>query len=172
MSKKIIIRREIYSDEKDIYEIYISAFPTNDEAELVEYLCRQEDSYSSWVADTGKYVVAHILYTKLKIAGYENLKDIYGLAPMAVLPEFQGKGIGSKLVVESLKDLKTIGAKAVFVLGHKDFYPRFGFKKAMKQGFYYKTSQFSESFFMLELNPNYLKAASGEVIYQPVFDNL
>jgi len=169
---KIIIRRENYTDEKDIYDIYHNAFPTDDEAQVVEYLCQQEESYSAWVAEYGKYVVAHILYTKLKIAGFEDLTDVYGLAPMAVLPQYQGKGIGSVLVLESLKELKGIGAKAVFVLGHKDFYPRFGFRKAIKQGFYYKDIKFSESFFLLELNPNYLKGASAEVIYKPVFDNL
>ena len=172
MSKKTIIRRENYTDEKDIYDIYHSAFPNDDEAEVVEYLCQRESSYSSWVADRGKFVVAHIVYTKVKIAGFENLDDIYGLAPMAVLPAYQGKGVGSKLVLESLKELKKIAAKAVFVLGHRDFYPRFGFTKAIEQGFYYKSTRFSESFFVLELNPNYLKSASGEVIYHPAFDNL
>ncbi len=172
MSKKITIRRETFTDEKDIYDIYHTAFPSDDEAEIVEYLCQQDSSYSSWVADTGKFVVAHILYTKVKISGFENLDNIYGLAPMAVLPEYQGKGIGSKLILESLKELKRIGAKAVFVLGHKDFYPKFGFKKAIEHGFYYKDIKYSESFFWLELNPNYLKSISGEVIYHTAFDNL
>ena len=172
MSYKLIVRREKRTDKSAVYKLNLASFTTADEATVVDILRNEDKSYCAWLAEIEGVVVAYILYTKLKIVNFENLDDVYGLAPMAVLPAYQGKGIGSKLVLESLKELKKIAAKAVFVLGHRDYYPRFGFTKAIEQGFYYKSTRFSESFFVLELKPNYLREARGEVIYNSVFDNL
>ena len=160
------------ADGKAVYGLYSAAFDTDDEAGAVQKLRKNDKSYRAWFVEHEGIVIAHILFTKLSIAGFENLDQVFGLAPMAVLPQYQNKGIGSMLVLESLEILRLQNVGAVFVLGHKKFYPRFGFTKAIQNGFYYKSAKFSESFFLLELKPNYLQRAHGEVIYNTVFDNL
>lgn len=172
MSYKRIVREETIADGKAVYELYSAAFDSDDEAGAVQILRKNDKSYRAWLVEIEGTVAAHILYTKLSIAGFEHLDKAFGLAPMAVLPRYQNMGIGSILVLESLNSLRLQNVGAVFVLGHKEFYPRFGFNEAIQYGFYYKSAKFSESFFLLELKPNYLHRAHGEVVYNTVFDNL
>jgi putative acetyltransferase len=88
---------------------------------------------------------------------------------MAVLPERQNQGIGSMLVREGLRECQRIGHDVVVVLGHPDYYPRFGFVVAKTKSLSCEYSVPDEYFMVAELSPNALKGRSGLVIYHSEF---
>ncbi len=89
---------------------------------------------------------------------------------MAVRPEHQNRGFGSQLVRQGLKVCKASGAAAVFVLGHPDYYPRFGFEPAAPHGLHFKGDEFAPFFMVLELRSGLLETLSGEVQYRSEFE--
>src|SRR4029077_14492876 len=97
----------------------------------------------------------------------ENFRGI-GLGPMSVLPEFQNKGIGSRLVREGLEACKRDGYDAVVVLGHTKFYPRFGFSRAKDYGLDNEYNA-TDAFMVMELQVGVLGKISGLVKYAPEF---
>ena len=95
-----------------------------------------------------------------------------GLAPMAVVPKHQRKGIGSALVREGLQQCRQQGFSAVVVLGHPEYYPRFGCTPSARFGI---TSEYvvpEEVFMAIELQTEALKGKTGRVKYHSAFDNL
>lgn len=111
-----------------VLEVERRAFGSEIEAALVEKLLSDSSAepYISLLAFSGKQAVGHILFTRVQLSeNPETLAHI--LAPMAVVPEFQGKGIGGALIRAGTDRLKEMGSKLVFVLGHIDYYPRYGF---------------------------------------------
>ncbi len=128
---EISIRNEKESDSERISEVITLAFendPISDkrEAEIVR-LMREDSALSiSLVAETKDDIVGHIAFSRVTIDG--ECIDWYGLAPISIDPEFQGKGIGSQLVNEGVKLLKEMNAKGCVLLGEPDYYGRFGFK--------------------------------------------
>ena len=127
----ILIRKEEKKDHKEIYEINRSAFGQENESRLVDKIRKGENFISdlSLVAEKGGRLVGHILFSKIKIIG-SSVFEILALAPMAVIPSFQKQGIGSELIKKGMAKAKELGFDSIIVLGHKDYYPRFGFKKA------------------------------------------
>ena len=95
-----------------------------------------------------------------------------GLAPLAVLPEYQKQGVGSALVRAGLEVCRGIGAQLVFVLGHPDYYPRFGFQPVAPLGLHYQDERLDAYFFVVELSPGALEGVSGVVAYHPLFDGV
>ncbi|MDH3444329.1 MAG: N-acetyltransferase, partial [Deltaproteobacteria bacterium] len=94
---------------------------------------------------------------------------IMGLAPMAVSPDHQRKGVGSALVRAGLEECKKLGFGAVVVLGHPRFYPRFGFTPAVRFGVGCEYDVPEETFMLMELRPGYLGGASGKIRYHSAF---
>jgi len=92
------------------------------------------------------------------------------LAPLAVRPDFQNQGIGSKLVEKGLEECERLNHKLVIVLGHPKFYPKFGFKPAHDFGVIAPFDVPNESFLILELTSGALKGVSGIVEYPLAFD--
>jgi putative acetyltransferase len=92
----------------------------------------------------------------------------FGLGPMSVLPEFQNRGIGSTLVREGLEACKRQGCEIVVVLGHVEYYPRFGFLKAKDYGLDNEYNAV-DSFMVLELQKGALRRIRGMVKYSPEF---
>jgi len=92
------------------------------------------------------------------------------IAPVAVLPEYQGQGIGSKLIDEGLITCKSRGFKVVIVYGHPEYYPRFGFLQARNKGLESSIPVPDEAFMVLELVPGSLDGVEGTVILPPEFD--
>ena len=113
------IRAETDKDKTAIYNINQSIFETSTEADLVDKLRVQANPTISLVAEEGGKILGHILFTPVSLTNHKELK-IMGLAPMAVLPEYQRKGIGAALVRAGLDQCKKIGFGAVVVL---DFFP-------------------------------------------------
>jgi putative acetyltransferase len=92
-----------------------------------------------------------------------------GLAPMAVLPEYQKQGVGSSLVRDGLVEVHRTGFNIVVVLGHPDYYPRFGFFPASQMQLRSEYPVPNEVFMVIELEPGALKGKHGLVKYHPEF---
>lgn len=127
--KGIQIRETKKQDFNDIMEVERQAFGQENEAELVRLLLEDKSAEPvvSLLAFCNNKPVGHILFTKATIEGFEDSLLAYILAPLAVMPEFQKQGIGGKLINEGIERLKVMGVEMVFVLGHPEYYPKFGF---------------------------------------------
>lgn len=164
----INIRNEKAEDYADVYQINELAFENKGEANLVKRL-RNVEPYISLVAVKDGKIIGHIFFSEVTLEPEnKNLKAI-GLAPMAVLPTFQNQGIGSKLVKQGLEACKNKGFEAVVVLGHPEYYPRFGFTMAKEKGFDCEYPVPDEVFMILELKPDALNGKTGTVKYRPEF---
>ena len=123
----------------------------------------------SLVAETNEEIVGHIMFTKLLIKDGEVKYGSLALAPVSVLPEYQNKGIGSKLILQGLKISKEMGFESIIVLGHDKYYPRFGFSPASKWGIEAPFDVPNESFMALELEDGSLERVTGTVAYSKEF---
>lgn len=164
------IRAEQESDYAAIKAVNEAAFGSMEEAGLVEMLRKQISPLISLVADIGEKIVGHILFSPVELTGYPQL-NIMGLAPMAVLPNYQNQGIGSQLVSAGLKQCEDLGVGAVVVLGHARYYPRFGFKPSSQFGIECEYDVPEELFMIKELKPGYLQGATGVIKYHDAFSN-
>ena len=165
------IRVENKDDREAVNRVHASAFESHTEAKLVALLNEQARPLVSLLSEEGGDCVGHILFSPANLSGHPDL-NIMGLAPMAVLPEYQGQGIGSALVREGLEQCRQLGADAVVVLGHPDYYPRFGFRPAAYYGIDSDYEVPEEAFMILELQPGVLQGCSGRVHYHPAFGQL
>lgn len=170
-SVAISVRRESPGDIRDIYNINYRAFTREDEGRLVDRLRNEVCPFISLVAEDGEGVLAgHILFTPVTV-GHSSIRAA-GLGPMAVLPERQGTGAGSALIREGLQTCAGEGIDAVFVLGHPEYYTKFGFSHASAKGIYWKSDEFAPYFFVIELVPGALERVTGEARYHPAFDEV
>src|SRR5262245_47572397 len=151
----MLIRDERTDDRAVVHAVNQAAFETSVEASLVDALREQASPVVSLVAEEDGAVVGHILFSPVSLSGHPGLK-IMGLAPMAVLPEQQRKGIGSALVKDGLLRCKQLGFGAVVVLGHPEYYPRFGFLPGKRFGIESEYPVPEEVFMVLELDPGFL----------------
>lgn len=165
-----LVREERPADRKAVYAINTGAFPTDMEARLVDVLRDKADPCVSLVAETDGEVVGHILFTPVSLAE-AGTTLIMGLAPMAVRPARQRRGIGSGLVNEGLARCRELGAGAVVVLGHPGYYPRFGFSPASRFGVGSEYDVPDDAFMLIELVPGCLEGVSGVVKYDRAFAN-
>lgn len=123
----------------------------------------------SLVVEIDKKIVGHIMLTKLLIEDGKNKYMSLALAPISILPEYQSRGIGSKLINESLRIAKELGFKSVIVIGHEKYYPRFGFKPASIWGIKAPFDIPDEVFMALELEYKSLEGVTGIVVYSKEF---
>jgi putative acetyltransferase len=130
----IVIRKERAGDESAIHEVNFRAFERREEAEVVDTLRKTCPEGLSLVAEEDGRIVGHILFTPAVIEAKERNVNGMGLAPMAILPEQQKKGVGSSLVRTGLEELLKRGESFVVVIGWPEYYPRFGFERASKYG--------------------------------------
>ena len=114
-------------------------------------------------------MVGHILLSKIKIVNNNQFVKSLALAPVTVLPEYQNRGIGKLLMHEALNKAKELGYNSVVVMGHPEYYPKFGFKKASFWGIKPPFDVSDEVFMALELQENALGRVSGVVEYPSVF---
>lgn len=161
------IRYEQPGDREIIREVNLQAFETETEANLVDALRNTGVELISLVAEENGEVIGHILFSPVTLS--EDLR-IMGLAPMAVLPNWQSRGVGSKLVNAGLQACKKAGYDAVVVLGHADYYPRFGFTPAVNFGIRSEFDVPAEVFLVKELRKGALKGITGTVKYYQAFN--
>ena len=167
----MLIRLEKRKDGAAVRIINLSAFNTPAEADLVEVLRKEARPIISMVAEEDGEVVGHILFSPVNLSGKPDLK-IMGLGPMAVLPRCQGRGIGSALVKAGLQRCREIGFRAVTVLGHPWFYPRFGFVPSIMYGITSDYEVPADVFMLTELQPGYLDGAGGTIHYHAAFNDV
>lgn len=162
----IAIRRERPGDEPAIHRVNESAFGGRDEAAIVSALRANGAVTLSLVAEVDGTVVGHILFSPVSI---DPAGAAVGLAPMAVMPGHQRRGVGGRLVREGLELLRASGHGAVVVLGHPEYYPRFGFVRATRFGLRCEFECPDEAFMALELSAGALANRSGLVRYRREF---
>ena len=166
------IREETPADFQAVRRVNELAFGRPEEAALVEALRTSAEGYVSLVAEVGGQVVGHIFFSPVTVGEEGPPFAALGLAPMAVLPEWQRRGVGSLLVREGLKECLRAGYKVVVVLGHPEFYPRFGFVKAASRGLSCEYDAPEEAFMVAELEPGALGGRRGVVRYRPEFGSV
>jgi putative acetyltransferase len=168
----IKIRPEKEIDREDIYKVNELAFGRDVESRLVDSL-RNSESYVeglSLVAEHVGEIIGHIMFTRIS-TDPENEKFVgVSLAPIAVLPDCQKKGIGSKLIREGIKACKSKSFKAIIVIGHPEYYPKFGFTQAREKGLESSIPVPDEAFKVLELVTGSLEGTEGKIIFASEFD--
>lgn len=164
------IRDETRQEHDAIREVNRLAFNGEVEGELVDRLRADGLVVASLVAVEQGRVVGHILFSKLTIEAATEPRRAVALAPMAVRPESQRKGVGSALVRRGLEVCRERGHSIVLVVGHPAYYPRFGFSAALAKNL---RSPYSGDVFMaLELTPGALKDVVGTVAYPEAFSEV
>lgn len=175
-SMNITIRQEAKRDYQTTEDIVKKAFADAEYSDhkerfLVNKLrnCKVFVPELSLVGEANGEIVGHIMLTKLIIENDESEYESLALAPVSVLPEYQNKGIGSKMINEGLRIAKELGFKSVIVLGHEKYYPRFGFRPASRWNIKAPFDVPDESFMALELETGSLAEVIGTVVYPKEF---
>ena len=145
-------------------EVNEKAFGGGEEAAIVEKLHAAGGVTLALVAEVDGRIVGHILFSPVRI---DDEEAAVGLAPMAVLPVHQRQGVGSMLVRDGLERLRAAGHGAVVVVGHPEYYPRFGFEPASRFGLRWEHPCPDDTFMALELSPGFLREHPGVVRYRP-----
>jgi putative acetyltransferase len=166
-----MIRFEQAGDEAAIEHVNTAAFGQPLEARIVAQLRATADPYLSLVALVEDRIVGHVLFTPVTIRGEASCSGALGLGPMAVLPEHQGHGVGSTLARAGLDACRRREHFVIFVVGHPDYYARFGFRPAPPLGLRFCSAEFDPAFMVAELVPGALAGRSGWVEYLPPFSD-
>ena len=163
------IREERWGDIAAIREVNNRAFGQKQEGNIVDALRTNNAVLLSLVATLNDQVVAHILYSPVTVKD-----EVTGaaLGPMAVLPQHQRQGIGSKLVEAGNQKIKDAGWPFIIVLGHADFYPRFGFQPASTHGIKCEWQVPDEVFMLLVLDQTKMSGVSGLARYRREFSSV
>ena len=165
----LTIRAERPADTPWIRAVNERAFGQPDEAALVDAVRARGARSISLVAVDGQTLLGHILFTPVTIHGPDRVCEAVGLAPMAVDPEYQRRGIGSRLVAQGLDRCRESGYRVAVVLGHPTYYPRFGFVPSHQHGIRFELDVPSEAFMVMELTPGALRGCTGVTRYAKEF---
>lgn len=167
----MIIRQEEKKDYKEVFEVVEKAFATalhtdGTEQFLVEKLRKSEAFIPelSLVALIGDRIIGHILFTKVKVGETTQL----GLAPLAVLPEYQNHGVGSALIKEGHRIAKEMGYDYSILIGHEAYYPKFGYVPAKTFGITASFEVNDENFMAYSLSGTD-KILNGMLVYPKEF---
>ena len=165
-----MIRPAEPQDAAAIRAVHLAAFPAALEADLVGALVREGDAVVSLVAERQGEIVGHVLLSRMEVTGDGRTLRALGLAPVGVLPGFQGGGIGSALIEGALGVARAMGEELVFLLGEPDYYRRFGFSAEAATPF---ASPYAGPYFMaLKLRPDVTLPVSGVAAYARAFSDL
>lgn len=167
-----LIRSEQPEDIAAIHRVNHLAFGQEAEAELVNRLRANNKVTLSLVAVSDDQVVGHILFSPVTIENGNESFPAIGLAPVAVLPAWQNRGVGSQLVRAGLDECRRADHKCVVVLGHPEYYPRFGFVPASRYGVGCEYNVADEKFMLIELQAGSLQGRKGIAKYQPEFNEV
>ena len=165
------IRKETAADIEAVFEINRSAFPTEEEAQLVNRLRETASPLISLVAEGEQEIIGHILFTPVTLDSDTNL-FLMGLAPVAVNPARQNKGIGSQLDRAGIEECRALGAAGLVVLFHPKYYSRFGFSPSANFGIKSKYDGAPEVFMVLELSAEVFAGKAGVISYHSSFARL
>lgn len=173
---EITIRQETGKDYKAVFDLTVKAFEkleVSDHTEqfLVEHLRLSKNFIPelSLVAELNGIVVGHIMLTKIYIHNKDKQTETLILAPVSILPEYQSQGIGSKLIMHAHSKAKELGFTSVILVGHPNYYPRFGYKKLSGYGIKVPFDAPDECCLGIELEEGALSDAAGVVEFPPEF---
>jgi putative acetyltransferase len=167
----MLIWQEKKDDIPSIRRLNEIAFGQKAEANLVDALRQRGAITLSLVALEGDRIVGHILFSPVTIEQESSTIKAVELGPMAVLPEYQNKGIGSQLVKHGIEELKNQGVDLIVVLGHPAFYPRFGFVPASTYSLRCEYDVPDEVFMAFVINEEAARGIKGTVHYQSEFSD-
>jgi putative acetyltransferase len=163
------IRQECAADSAEVLEVVRLAFGRSVESQLVEKF-RQKPNYVpelSLVAEYEGHVIGHILFFPIDVKVDSEAIQTLVLAPLSVHPSYQRRGVGGELAKAGLAAVKHRGYRSVLVLGHPNYYPKFGFRRASEWGFKMKEADPPEAFMALEFIEGGLKRCR-ESFYFPM----
>lgn len=170
------IRAEMAGDEERIYRVEQLAFGRDDEANLVNRLRKNSAVWlSQVVVDDNNLILGHALWSLVMVDNGRTKRQFPALGPIAVTPAYQNKGIGSMLIKSGLHAVYDAAYGLAFVLGHPDYYTRFGFKPAVPLGFtspYVQENEPHEHFMVAVIDDLVLGKVSGHVTYREEFDGV
>ncbi|MDH5765732.1 MAG: N-acetyltransferase [Gammaproteobacteria bacterium] len=167
MNSSVIIRSEAENDINSITEVTVEAFKTLEvsnqtEHYIIDALRAAGALTLSLVAEVDDKVVGHIAFSP--VTPSDGARNWYGLGPVSVLPGYQRKGIGKALIEEGLRRLKDMGASGCCLVGHPDYYIKFGFENV--PGFIFEGIP-PEVFFAFSFDGHYPK---GKVKFHEGFN--
>ncbi len=174
---RCIIRKEEEKDRQNVFNVVEEAFkkePYSDHREqfLVERL-RKSHAFVpelSLVAEINNKIVGYILLTKIKIINsFSEVTPSLAMAPVAVLPHYQGKGIGGLLIQKAHQKAKELEFGSIILLGHVTYYPRFGYELTNKYGIKLPFDVPDHNCMVIELTEKALHKVKGTVEYPPEF---
>ena len=173
MLEDLTIRPETVDDFPAVREVVNLAFQNDDEgeADLIDAL-RAEPAYTpelSLVAEINGEIVGHIMFSDAYIETDNGRIPAICLGPLAVHPDWQQKGIGTKLGAEGLEACRRLGHRIAVVIGHSSYYPRFGFERGRPLGIEMVLGRREESRMVITLVPGALDGVRGTVYFSPVF---
>lgn len=179
MKKNVSIRNALDADQPSIMDVIVSAFGDaegREIADLVSDLAADPSAQPSLslVATENNRIVGHILFTNARINDARRPIPSSILAPLAVHPDYQDKGLGGQLIAEGLKQLRAAGTDLVFVLGHPGYYPKHGFITAGTNGFdapHPILPEDADAWMVQELRPGILGQVHGQVICANALDD-
>lgn len=168
---QVVIRPEETADAAAVRELVVAAFGRPAEADLVGRL-RAHPGTRALVAVADGELAGCIVFSAVAPPAPHGHLVMEGLAPLAIAPFWQGQGIGTLLMDRGLADCAARGVDAVVVLGHPDYYARFGFSAAQLRGISCKWVVPEDAFMVKELRPGALAGVRGRVEYLPEFDEV
>jgi len=148
------------------------AFDRPEEADLVDAMRREGILTLSLVAWREGRLVGHVAFSPAQVDSPAGGYQVISLAPVAVAPTWQRQGIGAALIGDGLGRLKSLGYRGVVVLGHAEYYPRFGFVPASSFGIKWEHPCPDEAFMALELSPGFFAGSGGLVRFHPIFEGV
>jgi len=165
----VTIRPETDNDVTAIYHINAQGFGREKEAEFVNHLRDHHGVTLSLVAELDGLLVGHALFSPAKIEPDGSGFNSVVLAPLAILPEYQRRGIGSRLVREGIEQMRIMGHDIIFLVGHPEYYPRFGFTRAGRMGFRCEFDVPDKAWMLLETGKKDYRNLERTVYFRPEF---
>lgn len=172
----IYLRIENPEDYVGISSLLKSAFKDDPHGDNTEHLLVERLRKSPYyipklaiVAETNNQIIGYILLTKIPIVQAEKEFEVLALAPVAVLPAFQNIGLGSGLIHFAHGEAKKMGYKAIALIGHEKYYPRFGYKMAKEFGIDFSIPAPDKNCMICELEVGALKGINGTLTYPKAF---
>lgn len=173
----VLIRQERKGDCDKVYELVRAAFAcaehtNHDEQDLVVRL-RSSAAFVpelSLVAETAGEIVGHILFTRAVIRQGARQRETLALAPLAVAPDYQVKGIGGRLIEAGHRAARELGFESALLVGHPGYYPRFGYRLAETFGIVTDLELPADVFMACELTEGGLDGVQGRVEFAPEFN--
>ena len=164
-----IVREEVPEDINAVRSVNLWAFGRAQEADIIDKLRQNCGDLLSLVAVRENAVVGHVLFSPAIVGSEDRTSRGMGLAPIAVQPEYQRQGIGSELIRAGIAELKPRHCSFIIVLGHPQYYPRFGFERASGHGIRSEWQVPDEAFMILMLDESEMRSVSGVAKYRLEF---